>query len=124
MVNFTSGDQFIYVIREGTNSRAEYYKIGKTSGTVIDGLASDNIRQRRANLQTGNPRELQYQCTNGNFLNGHLWRVKDKQVFAAERAAYKAVAQDWNFKPALREWVYSPRKNVLVVSLITLLDLT
>lgn len=107
LVNFTNGDRFIYVLREGTNPRATFYKIGRTSGIGDNNYR--NVQRRMSNLQTGNPRELQYQCSNGNFQNRNLFRVNDNQAVAAERRAYQIVA---NFRPVMvngraTEWVRS-----------------
>ena len=108
MANFTNGEQFVYVLREGT---AGIYKIGKTSGVAADNYR--NVQRRMSNLQQGNPRELHYQCNNGNFMNGNLWRVNDNQVFLAETTARGAVTNNQNFQAipiqgVATEWVYSP----------------
>ena len=105
MVNFTNGAQYIYVLREGyqTDDKTGYYKIGK----------SVRPEKRLRNLQTGNPRRLHFHC------DPNYWQVNDRQVFAAERAAFNAVNGNGDFKrvtfPDRRhkntEWFYSPTKS-------------
>ena len=93
-----SKPEYIYIIAEkttkvGTGGYTGYYKVGQT----------DNLQERIARLQTGNPHQLE--CVG--------WiKVNPSQKNAAEEAAHAAVrAQYRSDENGGKEWFRVPQQN-------------
>ena len=90
---------FIYVIAEKTSSGVYtgYYKVGKTQ----------NLDARIAELQTGNPHELEY-----------VWKMAFDDMDAAEQSAHDAVRRKYRSNEnGGKEWYYARTQSEFLLNI-------
>lgn len=106
MAQFVQGEPrrgFIYVIAEKTSSGVYtgYYKVGKTQ----------NLDARIAELQTGNPHELEY-----------VWKIAVDDMDAVEQFAHDAFRRKYRSNEnGGKEWYYARTRSEFLLHIEVML---